>query len=824
MLIRARMGGLTGILVATPPVRTVTKLVLVDVVPRFEKSGSARIRDFMFNGVDGFDSLEQAADAVAAYLPHRPKPRSPEGLKKNLRLRDGRWYWHWDPAFLTKPEDDPFVRMDMLEQAAINLEVPILLIRGKLSDVVSAEGVRDFLPRCRARSSSSCPRPVIPRRATTTTRSARSSSSSSTAEPANVGFNFLAEPELPAPQVTEAQAERLLATHYGLTARAKSLGSNQDKNFLVFDGEADHPIGVLKIANPAFTATELAAQDAAAEVIARSEPTLRVAVPLPNTAGEVSTVVTDLLDGTAHVRLLRYLAGGTLVGAGYLAPEVVARMGELAARISRALADFRHPGLDRALQWDLRYGHDVVAALAPHVADPTQRDRLTAAADTSWLRIAPLVDQLPCQAVHLDLTDANIVAGQFEGAVPRPDGVIDFGDLSDSWAVSELAITLSSVLGHPGATPTSILSGVKAFHAVRPLSDAEVDALWPLLVLRTAVLIVSGAQQVVLDPDNQYLTDQSADELRMFEQATSVPGDVMTAAIRAALGRSETAAPVRGLLIPGLDVPLVRTLDLSAVSDVFDTDPEGIGAEAFSDDLARSALAAGASLVVTRFGEPDLTRAPMLSQDSPDVVATGLSLWPAQPVPLLAPWPGDIGCAEGSLTLRGGEYELTVSGTATEGLVDAGAVIATVPADAWTTVSVRLAGAPVAPLFTTAELAPGWRALTRDPRPLLGLPELPDIAARDLLSRRDESFARVQEHYYSDPPQIERGRRHYLMSTAGRVLPRHGQQRRRARACPSADRRRRHPAAAQAQHQLALQLRGGRRVQRAPGRHAARPA
>jgi pimeloyl-ACP methyl ester carboxylesterase len=148
VLIGASMGGLTGILAAHEAgAELVTKLVLVDVVPRFEKDGSARIRDFMFSGVDGFDSLEQAAEAVSAYLPHRTKPRSPEGLKKNLRLRDGRWYWHWDPAFLTKPADDPYIRMDMLEQAAINLEVPILLIRGKLSDVVSAEGVQDFLTK-----------------------------------------------------------------------------------------------------------------------------------------------------------------------------------------------------------------------------------------------------------------------------------------------------------------------------------------------------------------------------------------------------------------------------------------------------------------------------------------------------------------------------------------------------------------------------------------------------------------------------------------------------------------------------------------------------
>ncbi len=148
VLVGASMGGLTGIQAAYEAgPELVTKLILVDVVPRFEKDGSARIRDFMFNHVHGFDSLEQAADAIAAYLPHRPKPRSTEGLKKNLRLRDGRWYWHWDPAFLTKPGDDPLVRADKLEAAAMNLTVPILLIRGKLSDVVSEQGVRDFLEK-----------------------------------------------------------------------------------------------------------------------------------------------------------------------------------------------------------------------------------------------------------------------------------------------------------------------------------------------------------------------------------------------------------------------------------------------------------------------------------------------------------------------------------------------------------------------------------------------------------------------------------------------------------------------------------------------------
>jgi len=146
VLIGASMGGMTALPVAhqAGPDK-VTKLVLVDVVPRYEKDGSARIREFMASGLDGFESLDEAADAVAAYLPYRAKPRSPEGLKKNLRLRDGRWFWHWDPAFLTAPPDDSFVRTEMLEQAAIALTIPILLIRGRLSDVVSEEGVKHFL-------------------------------------------------------------------------------------------------------------------------------------------------------------------------------------------------------------------------------------------------------------------------------------------------------------------------------------------------------------------------------------------------------------------------------------------------------------------------------------------------------------------------------------------------------------------------------------------------------------------------------------------------------------------------------------------------------
>ncbi|MBB2993169.1 4-aminobutyrate aminotransferase-like enzyme/Ser/Thr protein kinase RdoA (MazF antagonist) [Mycolicibacterium iranicum] len=586
------------------------------------------------------------------------------------------------------------------------------------------------------------------------------------------GFNFLEQRELPAPQVSETQAQDILATHYGISARATSLGSQQDRNFTVSDADGA-VVGVLKIANPAFTAEELAAQDAAAELIAAAEPDLRVAVPLANSAGEKCTAVTGLVEGTAHVRLLKYLPGGTLLESGYIAPAAAMRLGEVAGRVSRALAEFAHPGLDRILQWDLRFGMDVVDELSAHVEDPELQARLQTVARDAWARITELDDALPRQAVHLDLTDANVVVSARHGAV-RPDGVIDFGDLSHTWAVSELAITASSLLGHAGAQVTSVLPAIHAFHGVRPLSAAEVEAVWPMVVLRTAVLIVSGAQQAVLDPDNDYITDQADGERQMFELASSVPVDVMTAAIRAHLGMAVPAAPLRTQSqMVAMDRTAVVTLDLSTTSPLYDDAFDGTGVlpAEFDETSALAALDAGAPLVVTRYGEARLCRAPRLSQDAPEVVATGLDLWPAGELELAAPWDGEVSeDAAGRITVHSTEFEVTITGAqgTVRGPISAGDVLARAAARQRVGLSVRPAGAPVAPSFSRADLAPGWLAQTRDPRPLLGLAGLNHVDRDDLLARRDASFAPVQEFYYRTPPQIERGKRHYLMSTEGR--------------------------------------------------------
>jgi non-heme chloroperoxidase len=144
-LVGASMGGLTSLLAVGEGRVKASALVLVDVTPRVEIEGVSKIRAFMTGAPDGFASLEEAADAVAAYLPHRPRPKDPSGLRKNLRLGDdGRFRWHWDPRFMSE-QRSVGMSSERLEAAARALTLPTLLIRGGRSEIVSPAGAQAFL-------------------------------------------------------------------------------------------------------------------------------------------------------------------------------------------------------------------------------------------------------------------------------------------------------------------------------------------------------------------------------------------------------------------------------------------------------------------------------------------------------------------------------------------------------------------------------------------------------------------------------------------------------------------------------------------------------
>lgn len=152
ILVGASLGGLASLLAAgEAPQTEVAGIVLVDIVPWMEKKGGEQVVGFMRGTDSGFDTLDEAADAIAAYLPHRPRPDRLDGLSRNLRQRaDGRWYWHWDPAFVR-----PNAKWDMddinrrLSAAARAVSSPLLLVHGTASEIVSEAGAarfREMLP------------------------------------------------------------------------------------------------------------------------------------------------------------------------------------------------------------------------------------------------------------------------------------------------------------------------------------------------------------------------------------------------------------------------------------------------------------------------------------------------------------------------------------------------------------------------------------------------------------------------------------------------------------------------------------------------------
>lgn len=155
VLVGASLGGFTAMLLAgelSP--NTVRAVVLVDVVPNMDPSGATRIHNFMNDRMmSGFDSLEEVADAIREYNPHRRRPSDLDGLRVNLRRRGERWYWHWDPKFIDGTSALPPIEVTEVDrlyaavEAILRNDVAMLLVRGQMSDLVTEERADEFISR-----------------------------------------------------------------------------------------------------------------------------------------------------------------------------------------------------------------------------------------------------------------------------------------------------------------------------------------------------------------------------------------------------------------------------------------------------------------------------------------------------------------------------------------------------------------------------------------------------------------------------------------------------------------------------------------------------
>ncbi|AYJ48264.1 aminotransferase [Rhodococcus sp. P1Y] len=571
-------------------------------------------------------------------------------------------------------------------------------------------------------------------------------------------FDFFAQPELPTPTLDVDEVRQLMYETFGLTCAVTELGSQQDQNFVVRDLDSSAPVGVLKLSNPVFSESEIELQDLAARIVAEREPTLRTPQVVAGPRGPMSAWW-DTSQGRIHGRMIEFISGTTLMGSSYLSPATVARMGELAGKVSVALSEVDHPASGRVLQWDLRYADRVIATLLPDEPDVDVSRFIAAATESAGRQLNTVASALPRQLGHFDITDDNVLAATTPGSLP--DAVIDFGDVSESWAVNEIAVTVSSLLHHDGFTPVDAMPAIRAFHSARPLSEGEIDALWPLVVLRGVVLVLSGRQQVRLDAGNSYADAALDREFRILRQAVSVPCAVMTETIRCALGFAPRSRPTwRGTPLIG-GVADAVTIDASTTSTIND---EGCWLDQQTlEDAAFTALDAGAPAVVVPAWSARLTGAPSRTPAEPATVSTALTLWLAQDTALDLPADGVITQDDNGITVMSGEDLIHFVGMP----VSANTVV--LPGRTPIDIQLTRAGSEAVPLRVEPSYARGWFVLAGDPAPILGLPATIVDADDDTLERRERLLAEVQEHYYADPPRIERGWREYLVDVDGRV-------------------------------------------------------
>jgi 4-aminobutyrate aminotransferase-like enzyme/Ser/Thr protein kinase RdoA (MazF antagonist) len=592
----------------------------------------------------------------------------------------------------------------------------------------------------------------------------------------------------PLSPIAEEAAAGFLSERFGVTGTLERLGSNHDCNFRVRsdpaqDGRRDY---VLKFFNPVTDSSALLAHCEAIERLAVALPDLRLPRGRSGLDGQfLQTFRHD--DANLDSLLLDFVPGEPIMDSRYLAPRVLARLGELAGRVTSALEGFEKPPAARPSMWDLRHAYDVVQSLAPQMPDPAAGQQVLEAARLAKSLIEPHDGLLPQQVIHGDLADNNLVCEVDVDGRPLPVGIIDFGDLMDSWTICELAVACTSVLHHHGAAAASILPAVQAFDDVRRLSDEELEVLWPLVVLRAAVMVVAGQDVVLRDAQNSYASAALDREWRMFQVSTSVPAEVMSAQLRSALGRGHSGRP-----LPSAGVPLILglpedapVLDLSVTSD-------DLHSGRWQDDAAEARLVAevldaGVPAVLTRHGEHRLTRTRVdgLGGRAATLalgVEVHLSETLAETVAVQAPWSGTVTHDSGEgLTLAHEGLGLVLRGLDTGHSVGerfevvAGQTLGTVAARAGgPRLEVQLTHLPTGdtPAFVPPDLGAGWLAVCPDPtavifgREVSNLP--PETSYASLLQRRDRSFATVQEHYFDAPPQIERGWRQHLVDTRGR--------------------------------------------------------
>ena len=296
--------------------------------------------------------------------------------------------------------------------------------------------------------------------------------------------------------ISALEAARIAREHYGFEGAVHALAGEYDLNFRL---ETNQKTFLLKIAAAHSDRKLLEYQNAVMNHIASRAPQLNSQHVIPNVAGELICEIT--LEGeTRFGRLLSYTPGRTLAATKPHTRELLESLGTRLAEMDVALEGFTHPLASRPYKWNLAQA-DAMMPVLEQIDSASRRTiaakHLTRFSDDLKSRIA----KLPAAVIHSDANDYNVIVTG-TGFEARVSSVIDFGDAVHAPIICDLAIALAyTMLGKPDPI-ASASHVVRGYHRVRPLIDAELEVLYPLVLTRLAVSVANSANEKRLRPDD----------------------------------------------------------------------------------------------------------------------------------------------------------------------------------------------------------------------------------------------------------------------------------------------------------------------------------
>ena len=296
--------------------------------------------------------------------------------------------------------------------------------------------------------------------------------------------------------IPETLAQTLVAEHYGLVVATRRLDSERDQNFRLRTPEGNEY--VLKIANPAEDPAITNLQTEALLHVARKDPSLPIPRVFPARNGALELEIAFDDGSTRIMRLLSFMAGIPMNAAKASATQR-RDLGQSAARLARGLGDFSHPGANHKLLWDLQHAAELRPLLDAVPTD--RRDLVQRFLDGFETHALPALQHLRKQPLHNDLNPHNVVVDPANH--DRVTGIIDFGDLTSTARVNDLAIAAAYQVADSDDPLAPACDVIAAYHAVMPLEPAEFAVLFDLIATRMAMTIVISSWRAVRYPENR---------------------------------------------------------------------------------------------------------------------------------------------------------------------------------------------------------------------------------------------------------------------------------------------------------------------------------